>query len=481
MILLFLFITIGLLHIVSTQSLGEVVRAPVVLTEGQYLENCVGDRAGLLNGVLTVRTASNAIVYKSPNPTQFTYLAVDNFGNLFLQRGSDRDGIVLLSPGDGTQFLYQLVLDNWGDLVLSNLGTMLVNYATEGNREQALPCPPTGCDVPAEGDCLGCINAKLPPKATGSCVYCVTQRTCFQSPMYACPPSDKTINSTAGCSTTLPPRTPGVATSTTRPTTPRPAVTTRLMSFTTARTRQFTGTAGTVQPITLTLMRPLFTQPEDTSEAPSAEDSGVQQGVIVGAAIGAVLCVLIVLMLMGFFIWRNYSAGKRRRLTGAANPNSFDSFYQPNQFVAGGAVNHPMNPGYHGSFIAQQQQQHQQQHQQQQMIGTFNGGASTHGGSFGSSGGGSSVHTVASIPASGRSMVTENYMLASNDGIMSARDRGATAMLSAREEIYPSEAYGISVPNDAYASSRRPTIAPPMDDNVGTYGVRKPRGELPDF
>jgi hypothetical protein len=443
------------------QSVGDDVRAPVTLTNGQYLENCLGDRGGLVNGAFVVRNSAGKDIYRHPR-TGWTYFAVDVIGNIFLQ-GSSTNNIEVLAAGDGAQFNYQLVLDNFGDLVLTNLQTMLINYATPGNRLDPLNCPPTGCDVPAEGDCGGCVTAVAP--AGKKCVYCANQRTCFESPTYACPSNDATIATLAACSsTTTPPRlTPGAVPTTT--TTRRPTTTLRPMTFTTGLTRKFTGTTGTIQAITLTLSRALFTQPDESAEAPSDEESGLQQGVIIGAAIGAVLCILLVLMLMAFFIYRNYAAGKRRRLAGATNPNSFDAFYQPNQAFAPNAMNHPQHGGSFmaigGSFVPQQPSQ--------SFITPQSAGGTVQ-----------SVQTVATIQSAGPG-VAENYMLASNDGIMSARERGPTAMMSAREEQYPSQAYGISVANDAYGTSRRPTFAPAVEDPIGTYGVRQPRAQLPDF
>jgi hypothetical protein len=446
----------------DAQPVGSVVRAPVTLTEGQYLENCLGDRGGLVNGVLVVRDKAGKDIfrYQSQRGLVFRFFAVDAIGNIFLQ-GNTQNDIEVLEYGDGAQFKYQLVLDNFGDLVLTNLGNSLVNYLSPGNRLEPLNCPPMGCDVPAEGDCLGCVTAAAP--AGKSCVYCAMQRTCFESPTFACPSNDATIATAAACSSTTTTRlTPGAGTTTT--TTRRPPTTMRPMTFTTGLTRKFTGTTGTIQAITLTLSRVLFTQPpSDSGEAPADEESGVQQGVIIGAAIGAVLFILLVLMLMAFFIYRNYAAGKRRRMVNASNPNSFDSFYQPQAFVPT-AVNHPQHGG---SFIAPQQQQQQTGQTFMATRGTVSNGGT--------------VQTVATIQSPGRSISAENYMLASNDGIMSARERGATGMLSAREEQYPSQAYGISVQNDAYGTSRRPTIAPAMDEAIGTYGARQPRAQLPDF
>jgi len=308
------------------QSLGQRLPAPLVLQGSQYLENCHGDRAGIVGGFLTVSDGASAgrNFFRLASQGTFAALVVDADGNIFLQRANNQ--VFVLERGDGPQFTYTLELDDLGQLSLLNDKNELY-FGTVG-RDVPRACPVLGCDSVDSGDCEGCLS--LPNGQ--SCAYCPNEGTCLASTR-ACT-GEQGLFFRAQCvaptTTTAPPSkvqpslTPvpkGTAftvrppLTTTKPVTARPTVASGVTNGFVTRAADTNRPQFTVRPVTLpTLANQLFTSgPGDTDDDSSggAADGTLETGAIVGIALGAFIVVCAVLLLMGFLIVRHIRATKR--------------------------------------------------------------------------------------------------------------------------------------------------------------------------
>ncbi len=314
--------------------MGQRLPAPLVLQGSQYLENCHGDRAGIVNGFLTVSDGASAgrNFFRLSSQGTFAALVVDVDGNIFLQRANNQ--IFVLERGDGPRFTYTLELDDLGQLSLLNNNNDLY-FGTIG-RDVPRACPVLGCDSVDTGDCDGCLSS---PNGQ-SCVYCPNEGTCLAStractgaqglffqaqclaPTTSVPPSRVQPSLTpvpkGTAFTVRPPLT------TTKPVTARPTVASGVTNGFVTRPADTNRPQFTVRPVTLpTLANQLFTSGPGDTDGDSSGGAGagtLETGAIVGIALGAFLIVCAVLLLMGFLIVRHIRATKR--LTGQLSVSS---------------------------------------------------------------------------------------------------------------------------------------------------------------
>lgn len=323
LLLLFLFLIVVA---VRGASRGQTLTAPLVLQEGDWLENCVGDRAGVMSGLLSVSdgTAPGQFLFRLTSQGAFAALVVDASGNVFLQRTNQQT--FLLTQGEGPANTYRLFLNEKAELtVVSQLNE--IYFQTEG-RAVPRACPVLGCETIADGDCRGCLSSPDGAK----CIYCSKQKTCFATPTFICPSTDVTFTAVAQCGTTTTTTRSLGATPAFNTPAPTPPFTVRAPPSTTTlvfKTRApATGPTFTIRPVQLTLAKQLFTQAPDDDTSVVDEPSGLQEGVIIGIAVGAALFVCLVLLLMGFLIFRMFRAGNARRHAMTISNQAFNPHMQ---------------------------------------------------------------------------------------------------------------------------------------------------------